>query len=317
MDVRNIIALSMVKGIGSAFIKRNISRIASDIDCKSLIREYKPEQEDYIQHYLFEADKIINDCELAGIEIISILSSDYPKLLKEISDPPCVLYVKGNKNLLQKCIAIIGTRNSSSLGNKIAEKLGSFFSKEYSICNGLVEGIDEHSIYVNGVIIHNVIGIISGGLCYKETCTKKHASIIDDVLNGGGLIITEYPPHVKEDKYSGSKASRIQAGLSQGLILVQSNVDGGSKYTISSFSKLGRHLGIIHFPSSKEYNNENFSANILIANKKIEGIAEMIEIKNVAKINIKSITIIQSKNDYASFVKKMKESNVQTLQLGL
>lgn len=304
----------MIKGIGPAFIKRNLNRIASDSDCLSLINENKPDQSENIPTCLTEAAKILKDCEENGIEIVSILSSDYPSNLKEISDPPCLLFVKGNKNLLKKCIAIIGTRHSSELGNKIAEKLGEYFSKDYAICNGLVEGIDEHSIYVNGQILSNVIGIISGGLCYYETCSNNHKKVIEDVLNAGGLIITEYYPHVKEDQFSGSKASRIQAGLSHGLILVQSSIDGGSKYTIASFAKLGRALGVIHYPTSLEYNNESFGANRLIVEQKIEGIAKMINLKSVSKVNVKSITVLESKADYSSFVQEIsKQCNLLNL----
>lgn len=315
MDIKNLLALSMIKGIGPAFIKRNLNRIASDSDCLSLINENKPEQSENIPTYLAEAEKIVNDCEKNEIEIVSILSSDYPSNLKEISDPPCLLFVKGNKNLLNKCIAIIGTRHSSELGNKIAEKLGEYFSKDYAICNGLVEGIDEHSIYVNGQILSNVVGIISGGLCYEETCSNKHKKVIEDVLNAGGLIITEYYPHVKEDQFSGSKASRIQAGLAHGLILVQSSIDGGSKYTIASFAKLGRAMGIIHYPASSEYSNESFGANRLIVEQKLEGIAKMINLKSISKVNVKSISVLQGKDDYESFIQKI-ESQKQTLSFG-
>ncbi|MCQ2235688.1 MAG: DNA-protecting protein DprA [Bacteroidales bacterium] len=304
----------MVKGIGPAFIKRNLIRIASYADCTSIVNENKPEQFENIQTYLGEADQIINDCRENGIEIVSILSSDYPSSLKEISDPPSLLFVKGNKDLLKRCIAIIGTRHSSQLGNKIAERLGEYFSKNYAICNGLVEGIDEHSIYVNGQILSNVVGIISGGLCFEETCSKNHTKVINDVLNSGGLIITEYYPHVKEDLYSGSKASRIQAGLSQGLILVQSSIDGGSKYTIASFAKLGRAMGVIHYPSSSEYSCESFGANRLIVEKKIEGIAKIANIKTVSKVNVKSITVLESKEDYSSFVQEIsKQGNLLNL----
>ncbi len=315
MDVKNLITLSMIKGIGPSFIKRNLGRIQSDKDCSSLVKKHKPDQLDYIPILTKDAEKIIEDCKNSNIEIISILSSDYPPKLLEINDPPSVLYIKGNKNLLNNCIAIIGTRKSTILGNRIAEKLGSFFSRNFSICNGLVEGIDEHSIHMGESILSNVVGIISGGLLYKETCTNGHIKVIDKVLSSGGLIVSEYAPHVKEDKFSGSKASRIQAGLSSGLILVQSTIDGGSKYTIASFAKLGRNLGIIHFPSSAEYNTDAFSANRLIVEKKIDGIAQMIGAKSISKIKINSITIIESKEDYEIFSKRISQSN-PTLSFG-
>ena len=98
----------------------------------------------------------------------------------EIGDPPSVLFLKGDDSLLEHVIAIIGTRHSTELGNRIAERVGAYFSDKYSICNGLVEGIDEHSIYYNGHVIKEVVGIISGGLLYKETCSSNHIRVIDE-----------------------------------------------------------------------------------------------------------------------------------------
>ena len=298
MDAKNIIMLSMVKGIGPVFIKRNIDRLLTDTSCRTLIQENRPEEMQSIDNYSSEADAIIEICKKEGIEIIPITSSSYPKQLLEINDPPSVLYLKGNKTLLNRIIAIIGTRHSTPLGNNIAERLGSYFSTKFSICNGLVEGIDEHSIYSNGKVLSNVVGVISGGLCYKETCTPRHIKIIDDVLSNEGLIISEFPPKQKEDMYSGSKASRIQAGLSDGLILVQSKINGGSKYTLSTFSKLNRTIGVILFPSTNEYSSPEFDANRLIVEKGVSGVAEMIGSKKTNNIRVKSIIAIESRDDY-------------------
>lgn len=302
MNTKDILVLTMVKGIGPAFIKRNIKRINKDNSCESLIYEFRPEEKEFIEQYYKNAEEIISICQKENIDIIPLTSDCYPKRLLEISDSPSILYLKGNKSLLNNVLSIIGTRHSTSLGNKIAERLGSYFSTKFAICNGLVEGIDEHSVYVGGKILSNVIGIISGGMCYKETCSQQHQKIIDDVLSNGGLIISEFSPLQKEDKYSGSKASRIQAGLSCGLILVQSKIDGGSKYTIASFSKLNRAIGVIHFPNSEEYNLPEFSANRLIVEKGICGIAEMIGLKTTSNIKIKSITKIECKADYDTFI---------------
>ena len=254
----------MVKGIGPAFIKKNCHRLINDSSCDQIVKESKPEELDNLVSYAKTADEIMSDCKDNDIKVVSIIDAEYPSQLKEIGDPPSVLFIKGNLSLLNHVIAIIGTRHSSELGNKIAERVGSYFADYFSICNGLVEGIDEHSIYVGSKVLSNVVGIISGGLCYNETCSSHHIQVINDVLEAGGLIISEYYPRQKEDMYSGSKASRIQAGLSHALILVQSKVDGGSKYTLSKFAKLGRPIGVIHYPSSEEYESESFGANRLI-----------------------------------------------------
>jgi len=302
MTVKDILILTMVKGIGPATIKKNIHRLKADTSSFNLINELKSEESEYISIYEKEAENIISICQKEEIEIIDITSSDYPLSLLEISNPPAILYVKGNKKLLNKgIIAIIGTRHSTELGNKIAERLGSYFSQCFAICNGLVEGIDEHSIYVNGKVFSNIIGIISGGLCYKTTCSRNHIRVIEDVLKAGGLIISEFPPMKKEDQYSGSSSSRIQAGLSSGIILVQSKIDGGSKYTLDKFVKLGRVVGVVDFPQSSEYNDDVFEANRLIVEEKERGLAKFVNLKTNKTLNVKAIIPINSKEDYKVF----------------
>lgn len=311
MNIKNILILTQVKGIGPAFFKKNRTRLMLCDDCSDLIKEVNEEALTEYQVYEKFAESVLADCISLGIKPISCLSPEYPKLLLEINDPPAVLYIKGNEMLLNKVIAIIGTRHSTPLGEKIAERLGEHFSQEYAICNGLVEGIDEHSVYYNGRITSKAIGIISGGLNYTKTCSKAHAKVIDDVLGAGGLIISEYPPQQPEDKYSGSKASRIQAALSQGLILVQSGIDGGSKYTLATFSKLPRVLGVIHFPSSEEYLSEKFEANRVIISEKKDGIAKFVGLKTTKKIELSCIIPIQGKGDYDIFSSKLENISFQ------
>ena len=110
--------------------------------------------------------------------------------------------------------------------------------------------------------------------------------------------VSECFPRKKEDAYSGSKASRIQAGLSCGLILVQSKVDGGSKYTLAKYSKLGRPIGVIHFPQSREYGSELFGANRLLIEQGKEGLAQMIGLKRSSSLNNGPIIILSNKDDY-------------------
>lgn len=313
MDIKNILILSMVKGIGPAFIKKNCHRLINDSSCDQIVKESKPEELDNLVSYAKTADEIMSDCKDNDIKMVSIIDAEYPSQLKEISDPPSVLFIKGNLSLLNHVIAIIGTRHSSELGNKIAERVGSYFADCFSICNGLVEGIDEHSIYVGSKVLSNVVGIISGGLCYNETCSSHHIQVINDVLEAGGLVISEYYPRQKEDMYSGSKASRIQAGLSHGLILVQSKIDGGSKYTLAKFAKLGRSIGVIHFPSSAEYQSESFGANRLIAEKGKDGLAQMIGLKKTSSINIGPLIVLSNKDDYNKLIQSMSIANNNVL----
>ena len=310
MKTRDIIALSMVKGIGDAFIKKNLNQIVLSPSLDDYISAANIELDEVseIDHLLERADNILKECRDKGYKVLNLSENEYPASLKVISDPPAVLYMLGNTDLLNNVIAIVGTRESTTLGERIAERLGKHFSKYFSICNGLVEGIDKHSICIDGQFIPNAIGVISGGLNYTETCTSVHAKIIRGVIDAGGLIISPFEPNQKEDQFSGSKVSRIQAGLSSGLILVQSPVNGGSKYTVKAFSRLGRAIGVVHFPSNREYQEEAFSANRLIAEKGIEGIAQFIGLKSSKTLDVKSVVTLKGQFDYDSFIKEIQES---------
>ncbi len=309
MTIRNILILMQVKGIGPAFFKKNRAKLLHTNDIITFIRDNLSESSLSLQQLGEKADEIINRCQLLGIQIVSYLSDDYPPMLLEINDPPPIIYLKGNTSLLHKAIiAIIGTRKSTFLGNSIASRVGEYFADEYAICNGLVEGIDEHSVFCEGVARKNTIGILSGGLNFEFTCSNKLSQKAQSVLSTGGLIISEFPPDKKEDQYSAAKSSRLQAGLSQGIILIQSKIDGGSKYALTTFSQLPRTLGIIHYPSASEYQEDDFEANRLIVQEQRKGIADITK-KKIERIQLNSIITITNKSDYELFKVSMVNSN--------
>ena len=146
-NVKHILALSLINDVGPAFIKKKLSLISGYIDNIEMLTSIggKVTLEQF-NYKLKEAQSIIDECKKQNIEVISIIDSKYPKTLEKINAPPPIIYLKGNTELLSKAVAIIGTRNSSELGNKIAGKVGKYFSENWSICNGLVDGIDNYSI---------------------------------------------------------------------------------------------------------------------------------------------------------------------------
>ena len=121
-SVKHILSLSLIKGVGAAFIKKNIPLISAYIENIEMLTSIggKVTIEEF-NNNLEYAQSIIDECRKQNISAISIIDSKYPKTLKEIKDPPPIIYLKGNTELLDKAVAIIGTRNSSDLGNKIAE----------------------------------------------------------------------------------------------------------------------------------------------------------------------------------------------------
>lgn len=301
-----ILAMSDLKGIGPAFIKKATTK--KSFETSNLFFEIKEITEannkqfddDSIFQSIENAKEILFYCKEEGITIIDLLSDDYPISLKELKDPPSVIYCKGNLDLLyQNTICIIGTREPNENGVKIAERLGLYFAKnQWSICNGLAEGIDNFSIKSEDKTHNRVIGILAGGLNYnsKKTLLKKTAENAEKVLENNGLLISEMPPDKKEDTFSVVKSCRIQAGISHGLILIQSSLNGGSKFTTKAFCETDRPIGIIN-PFQSDIDLPTYNANKEIINNNKKGLSIFADIKE-DKILTPKIFIIKSKDDY-------------------
>jgi DNA processing protein len=304
-----IIALRELDKIGPAFVKKYVSKNnfeTSDImkEIKEIINaNNKNFDDDTIYNAVESAKAIVFKCEEEGITIIEFTSDHYPSLLKEIKDPPSVIYCKGNLDLLyNKTVCIIGTREPNENAVIISERVGSFYSNSsWAICNGLAEGVDNFSIKSNDKFHNKVIGILAGGLNYniKKTLLKKTAENAEKIIENGGLLISEMPPDIKEDTFTVVKSCRIQAGLSNGLILIQSSLDGGSRYTTKAFCETRRPIAIIK-PVPKDFDLPAYSANKEVILNSKRGLSKFTELKE-DKILATDIFLIKSKDDYAEF----------------
>lgn len=299
--LRNIIALSLIKGIGAATIKKSLLFVkAYANDWHKLAKFGAKVTASNLSENFKKAEEILLDCESSKIHLVSIIDEEYPQRLLQLKDPPPVLYYKGDLSLIHKAIGVVGTRNPSVLGDAIAKRLGTYFSDQWSVCNGLTGGIDQSVMLgEDGNIIQNAIGVLSSGLNYDRTASKATQDLASKILTNNGLILSEHAPNKLEEKYAWNKTIRIQAGISNAIILVQSSVGGESKHPIKAFSNLNRPLAVIAFPSNKEYlTNDLFGANRLILKQDKEGVMELCGIKKVSQVSIGSIIVIRNKEDY-------------------
>lgn len=304
-----IIALRQLRDIGAVFVKKAVSK--NTFESTNIIHEIKEiitaNKKYFDDDTIYEAVEIAKDivfkCEEEGIKIIELTSEDYPVLLKEIKDPPSVIYCKGNLDLLyNKTVCIIGTREPNENAVKISERIGCFYSNTgWAICNGLAEGVDSFSIKSNDKFHNKVIGILAGGLNYntKKTLLKKTSENAENTIENGGLLISEMPPDKKEDTFTVVKSCRIQAGLSNGLILVQSSLDGGSRFTTKSFCETQRPIAVIN-PVQTDFDLPTYNANKEIILNSKKGLSKFIELKE-DKIQTSKIFVIKSKEDYSEF----------------
>lgn len=319
-----IIALSGLKGIGPAFCKKAVTAnsFSSQSTLESIQRilsvNSKIFDDEIIQDAIRKASEVIARCSEEEISIVEATAKDYPSALKEIKDPPPVLYCKGNLQLLShKTLCVIGTRKPNERGEKIAERIGAHFSnRDWVICNGLAEGIDSCSIMACGKIHGKVIGVLAGGLDFSKSKTllKNTAANAEKLLSNGGLLVSENPPGKREDTFSVVKSCRIQAGLSQGLILVESSIGGGSRFTAKAFCETERPFAVAH-PMQLDFELPAYSANKAIIEFMRKGLAMFTELKE-DKIRTKTIFVIQSKDDYQVFESLIAgvQRNAQTVE---
>ncbi len=325
VDINNtiaILALRGVKGIGSAAIKKLLQQglfsgeSYYDIFEKGILNLKKIISDHEVEELIQEAKFQLENCNSYGISIVDIASEKFPNQLIGLNSPPSVLYYKGNLDRTRNTIGIIGTREPNEKCKEIAKRIGTHFTeKGYSICNGLAVGIDEASIENNNGIHSGVVGVVAGGLNFNETRTllKSTAIMAERVLESGGLIVSEFPMGIKEDTYKVVDSCAIQAGLSNGLILIQSKIDGGSKYTLKTYAELERPFGVLSIPEIA--NDSSLEANKLILSNSIEGISRITDLKP-EKVKLGICIPISKKSDYDIFEEAVRKNTESENQYG-
>ena len=192
-------------------------------------------------------------------DFITINDDIYPECLKEISDPPEKLYYKGNLELLksERIIAVVGTRNPSSYGKLCCEYMIKKMSKaDITIVSGFAKGIDSIAHKTSLITGTKTIAVIASGLdiVYPASNLSLYKEIEEK-----GLILSEYEAGTKPFKGNFPRRNRIIAGLSKGIIVVESKDRGGSLITADLALEYNRDVyavpGDIFSEYSKGCNN--------------------------------------------------------------
>ncbi len=155
----------------------------------------------------------------------------YPKQLLKIKKHPQKLYVTGNPEILNnKCIAIVGTRDSTEYGKYYAKE----FAKEISrlgitVVSGLAIGIDSVCHQSSMSELGKTIAVIGSGL--NNIYPEENIELAKQIIENGGAIISEYPPDVEADVSKFPIRNRIIAGLSKGVLVIEAKFRSGSSNT--------------------------------------------------------------------------------------
>ena len=165
------------------------------------------------------------------LKIITIKDKEYPELLKKIKNPPKQLYFEGNIELLKNnIISIIGSRACSTNGIKLTEK----FARELvyqgiTIGSGMAIGIDTIAHKTTLLEKGKTIAVLANGL--KHIFPKENKELYKQIIQNGGLVITEYPPEEKAKSANFLERNRIVSGIALGILVIESAYRSGTSVT--------------------------------------------------------------------------------------
>ena len=188
----------------------------------------------------------------AGAAFITPRDEGYPRMLKEINDPPIGLYRKGTYLFGQPCIAIVGSRRTTLYGQSVAKKLGADLARlGFCVVSGLARGIDtaahEGALSVGG----KTAAVLGCGIdiVYPPENLDLYRRIAET-----GAVLSEFPFGRKADKQTFPMRNRVVSGISEAVVVVESDVSGGAMITARFAGEQGRLIyavpGRIDQPSS-------------------------------------------------------------------
>lgn len=194
----------------------------------------KKEFENLCTHTLEQAEKVIDKCNALGYTILTPDMSTYPQLLKEIYDPPAVLYVDGQlpdvDNTLS--IAMVGTRNATTSGKKLSYSIAfDLANSGVNVISGGALGIDSSAH--SGALMAGGKTVCVLGCGINSNYLMSNASMRAQIAKTGA-VVSEYPPDYQATKYTFPKRNRIISALSQGVLVVEAGEKSGALITAST-----------------------------------------------------------------------------------
>jgi DNA processing protein len=295
---KKLLAISKLRNVGKAKLNQlALKNIDWSLPLQSIVNTHLNDRvEELDSHILNWADTIAETASKYGDFIISQLDSSYPVLLKETYDAPAILYCRGNLNLLNtKCLGVIGTRDPSEHGKIIGSQITSWFARNnWTIVSGLAKGID--TIAHQSCLTNNgkTIAVLGGNL--NTIYPKENEGLAHEILKKEGLLVSEYPYDSKSFRSNFVERDRIQAGLSNAIILIQSDLSGGSMHASKAIIKYGRYLIVSNQSKyDKKNSHPKIQANMAIINSDI---IEIRKILGLDFIHTQQIIKMMSKDDY-------------------
>ncbi|MGW7162652.1 DNA-processing protein DprA [Paenibacillus taichungensis] len=280
LDVVQLLALLNLKGVGRGTVSSILALIESQPSTKKELHEFlssiykeipRFQNPEFIalENAFDQAERVMDYSDKYGIKIFGINDHNFPKRLKIIPDRPMVLFVKGNEEMLhdELSVAIIGTRSPSEYGEICAKRFAGYFTKKgLSVVSGLALGIDTAGHI--GCLEENgrTVAVLAQGLD-TPIYPAKNKELARRILDNNGCLVSEYMPTVRARSNFFVERDRLQAGLSAAVVVIETDIKGGTMHTVKFCLNQHKPLGVLNHPQKFIINNPKSNGNQYLINE--------------------------------------------------
>ena len=237
-----LLALMRFKGVGRKKALAVVDRPVDEVDVRSacpalmaamsggrVLRITEPE----LVEAWKRSEEGLRGAAEAGVRAISYYDDDFPARLRAIPDPPAVLFVKGDAHGLYspKTLAVVGTREPTSFGKEVAQRSGRTAAEAgFAIVSGLAHGCDAYAhegcLEADG----RGVAVLAHGL--DKVYPAANRGLAARLLEKGGCLASEYPVGTAPARAAFAERNRLQSGLSDAVLVIETDVKGGTMHTI-------------------------------------------------------------------------------------
>lgn len=298
---RNLLTASYLKGIGPSRLHKlaglggfeNITLNEIGMEASRLVKKHDHSE-------LHNADRLCQEQMQAAanqqFRIISLHDNDYPEQLRNSPDAPFFLYVKGNlPHPGQKSVAIVGSREPTPHGLIICSRITEFFAAEnWSVVSGLAIGCDTRAHQTALEKGAHTVAVLAHGLQTIKPAVNRE--LAEEIVLKGGALVSEFPYGQNAFSHQYVIRDKTQAGMSKGVVMIQSKLDGGSLHAARAAIRSGRWLAV-PYPTEQDRAEAHsvIEANLVLASEHDE---HKLDLMRCEKADLDNIVILQSKENY-------------------
>jgi DNA processing protein len=216
--------------------------------------------------------------EKESIRVVGITDKDYPALLREIHNPPFLIYMRGCVRCLsQPMVAIVGSRKCTSYGKQVAHSISrDLVAAGITVVSGLALGIDAiaHRGALDGKGL--TIGVLGSSIEKSGITPHTNSLLGEEIIRSEGLLLSEYPLHTPPSPGTFPARNRLMAGMTIGTIVIEAAQESGSLITANHALENNREVFAV--PGSI-FSPQSFGTNSLIKRgaKIVTGVQDILE----------------------------------------